>query len=205
MEMIMVMTAVMTTTMTRRRRNTTNTISTQAQKKKKQQKQQKQQRRKKKKAEIDIKKLRDEVEKLRRVTQKPARPRMGSLCHFLALGEDDLITQDMREGFIEFIGTSMEQFIEEIHKWLKIFDMSDDEYREYLAATSSAFPTAMAAGEVRSWTKEEILNLKAATSKKAAKPSRMPKLGDDDGDDDDQDNKRNSDAWSEWCSQRGMD
>eukprot|EP00971_Amphidinium_carterae_P325624 6455993-Amphidinium_carterae.2 len=83
-----------------------------------------------------------------------------------------------------------------------MFDMSDEEYRAYLATSSSAFPTAVEPGEVRS--KEDVLS--AAKPKSAAKATAVkPKPGDEDG----EDKKSHKgepppDKWAEFCKNNGM-
>eukprot|EP00971_Amphidinium_carterae_P187598 3723211-Amphidinium_carterae.1 len=46
----------------------------------------------------------------------------------------------MREGLIEYIGTSAKLFVISVKEWREIHDLSAADFREYLAATASAFP-----------------------------------------------------------------
>eukprot|EP00971_Amphidinium_carterae_P332569 6466793-Amphidinium_carterae.1 len=61
----------------------------------------------------------------------------------------------MREAFIQYIGTSAKLFVKSVYEWRAIHDLSAADFKEYQAATASAFPPAMSAEEHKS--KEEIL------------------------------------------------
>eukprot|EP00971_Amphidinium_carterae_P082167 1625294-Amphidinium_carterae.1 len=74
---------------------------------------------------------------------------------FLELPTDDTVKEGMREGLIEYIGTSAKLFVLSVKKWREIHDLSAADYKKYLAATASAYPPAMSAEDHRS--KDEIL------------------------------------------------
>eukprot|EP00971_Amphidinium_carterae_P317208 6306166-Amphidinium_carterae.1 len=61
---------------------------------------------------------------------------------FLALPDDNTIKDGMREGFIEYIGTSAQLFVMKVKEWRAIHDLSKADFEEYLAANASAFPPA---------------------------------------------------------------
>eukprot|EP00971_Amphidinium_carterae_P081653 1615187-Amphidinium_carterae.1 len=100
----------------------------------------------------------------------------------------------MREGLIEYIGTSARLFVISVHEWRAIHDLSAADYREYLAANASAFPPAMSAEEHRS--KDEIL--RAAKSKQAARPATKPASERKEHRDHGGEEKPPEDKWAEW-------
>eukprot|EP00971_Amphidinium_carterae_P250716 4976980-Amphidinium_carterae.1 len=61
---------------------------------------------------------------------------------FLDLPSDNLIKDGMREGFIDYIGTSAKLFVKSVYEWRAIHDLSAADFKEYKAGTASAFPPA---------------------------------------------------------------
>eukprot|EP00971_Amphidinium_carterae_P069271 1370849-Amphidinium_carterae.1 len=61
---------------------------------------------------------------------------------FLDLPSDNVIKEGMREGFNDYIGTSAKLFVTSVYEWRAIHDLSAADFREYKAATASAFPPA---------------------------------------------------------------
>eukprot|EP00971_Amphidinium_carterae_P023980 473220-Amphidinium_carterae.2 len=120
---------------------------------------------------------------------------------FLELPLDNGVLEGMREAFIECIGTSAQLFLIRIKEWRVIFDMSEEDFKEYLASNASAFPSAMTAENNRS--KEEIL--RTAQSKRAARPGTTSTSGKKEHRDDHQeDNQPPEDQWASWRKKRGM-
>eukprot|EP00971_Amphidinium_carterae_P270731 5372663-Amphidinium_carterae.1 len=61
---------------------------------------------------------------------------------FLDLPSDNIIKEGMREGFIDYIGTSAKLFVKSVYEGRAIHDLSAADFREYKVATASAFPPA---------------------------------------------------------------
>eukprot|EP00971_Amphidinium_carterae_P339681 6477626-Amphidinium_carterae.1 len=124
-----------------------------------------------------------------------------AIVAFLELPLDNAVLEGMREAFVEYIGTSAKLFVLKVYEWRKIFDMSEADYRELLASTASAFPSAMTAENKRS--KEEIL--RAAKSKSAAKPATKPTSGSKEHRDrGDEEGDPPEDRWAAWREKHGM-
>eukprot|EP00971_Amphidinium_carterae_P274465 5446450-Amphidinium_carterae.1 len=100
----------------------------------------------------------------------------------------------MREGLIEYIGTSAKLFVISVKEWREIHDLSAADFKEYLAATASAFPPAMSAEEHKS--KEEIL--RAAKSKQAARPETKPTSDRREHRNHGEDGELPEDTWAKW-------
>eukprot|EP00971_Amphidinium_carterae_P175925 3487377-Amphidinium_carterae.3 len=110
----------------------------------------------------------------------------GAIATFLLLEDDDQIYGDMRLALDE---------------WRNVFDMTDEEYEAYLAANSTAFPSAVELGEVRS--KEEVLN--AAKPKSVVRNMAVKtKPGEDEGDDKSHKGDPPPDGWAGYRKRHGM-
>eukprot|EP00971_Amphidinium_carterae_P345384 6486310-Amphidinium_carterae.1 len=124
---------------------------------------------------------------------------------FLELPSDNVIKEGVREGFIDYIGTSARLFVKCVYDWRAIHDLSAADFKEYKAATASAFPPAMSAEDHKS--KEDLacseIKASSKTSDKAAlsKPTSDKREHRDHGGD----GSPPEDTWAKWREKHGMD